>query len=81
VAYNCQTGNNTIKLVREYESVSQKISLIAFMSGRKYVIPQNGDCSKERNIHAFIFQNKVRYQNTASLQCSMEKLHLQINAI
>jgi hypothetical protein len=65
MAYNWQIGNKRIKQVREYESVSQKISFIAFMFGRKYVIPQNGDCSKESNIRTFISQNKVRYQNTA----------------
>jgi hypothetical protein len=45
VAYNFQTGNNKIKLLTEYEDVTQKVLfgnavLAAFMSGRKYdVIP------------------------------------------
>jgi hypothetical protein len=53
VAYNFQTGNNHIKLLTEYESVTQKVVfgnavLAALMSGRKYdVILQNGDCSRE----------------------------------
>jgi hypothetical protein len=48
VAYNFQTGNNKIKLLTEYESVTQKVlfgnALIAVLiSRRKYdVIPQNG---------------------------------------
>jgi hypothetical protein len=46
----------------EYESVTN-------MSGRDYdVIPQNGDCSRENNVHTFDFRNKVRYQNATSLQ-------------
>jgi hypothetical protein len=46
VAYNFQTGNNKMKLLTEYESVTQKVLfgnavLAALMSGRKYdVIPQ-----------------------------------------
>jgi hypothetical protein len=45
VAYNFQTGNNKIKLLTEYESVTQKVLcgnavLAALMYGRKYdVIP------------------------------------------
>jgi hypothetical protein len=48
VAYNFQTGNNKIKLLTEYEDVTQEglfgnAVLAALMSGRKYdVIPQNG---------------------------------------
>jgi hypothetical protein len=49
VAYNFQTGNSKIKLLTEYEGVTQKVLfgnavLAALMFGRKYdVIPQNGD--------------------------------------
>jgi hypothetical protein len=49
VVYNFQTENNKIKLLKEYEDVTQKVLfgnavLAALMSGRKYdVIPQNGD--------------------------------------
>jgi hypothetical protein len=63
VAYNFQTGNNNIKLLMEYESVTQKVlfgnaALAALMSGRKYdVIPQIGDVVTE---------------------LSMEKIHLEI---
>jgi DUF917 family protein len=63
VAYNFQTGNNKIKLLMEYEGVTQKVLfgnavLAALMSGRKYdVIPQIGDVVTE---------------------LSMEKIHLQI---
>jgi hypothetical protein len=49
VAYNLQTRNNKIKLLTEYEGVTQKVLfanavLAALMSGRKYdVITQIGD--------------------------------------
>jgi hypothetical protein len=51
VAYNFQTGNNKIKLLMEYENVTQNVLfsnavLAALMSARKYnVMLQNGDCS------------------------------------
>jgi hypothetical protein len=63
VAYNFQTEINKIKLLTEYEDVTQKVLfgsavLVALMSGRKYdVIPQIGDVVTE---------------------LSMEKIHLQI---
>jgi hypothetical protein len=63
VAYNFQTGNNKIKLLREYEDVTHKglfgnAVLAALMSGRKYdVILQIGDVVTE---------------------LSTEKIHLQI---
>jgi DUF917 family protein len=63
VAHNFQTGKNKIKLLTEYEDVTQKVLfgnavLAALMSGRKYdVIPQNGDVITE---------------------LSMKKIHLQI---
>jgi hypothetical protein len=79
VAYNFQTGNNKIKLLMEYEGVTQKVLfgntvLTALMSGRKYdVIPQNGDCSRESIVCTLVFQNKVHYQNATSLQNSVWK--------
>jgi hypothetical protein len=63
VAYNFQTENNKIKLLTQYEGVTQKVLfgnavLAALMSGRKYdVIPQIGNVVTE---------------------LSMEKIHLQI---
>jgi hypothetical protein len=45
LAYNFQTGSNKIKLLMEYENVTQKVlfanaMLAALMSGREYdVIP------------------------------------------
>jgi hypothetical protein len=45
----------------EYESATQKVLfgnavLTPLMSGRKYdVIPQNGDCSRESNVHTLVF--------------------------
>jgi hypothetical protein len=73
VAYNFQTRNNKIKLLMEYESVTQEIlfgnvELAALMSVRKYdIIFQNGDCSRESNRQTLAFQNKFRYQNATSL--------------
>jgi hypothetical protein len=48
--YNFQTRNK-IKLLMEYENVTQKVLfgnavLARVMSGIKYVIPQNGDSSR-----------------------------------
>jgi hypothetical protein len=63
VAYNFQTRNNKIKLLTEYEGVTQRVLfgnavLAALMSGREYdVILQIGDVVTE---------------------LSMEKIHLQI---
>jgi hypothetical protein len=63
VAYNFQTGNNKMKLLTEYEGVTQNVLfgnavLAALMSGRKYdVIPQIGDVATE---------------------LSMAKIHLQV---
>jgi hypothetical protein len=80
MACNFQTGNNKIKLLTEYEDVTQKVLygnavLAALMSGRKYdVIPQNGDCSRESNARTLVFRNKVRYQNATLLQNSVWKI-------
>jgi hypothetical protein len=50
MVHNFQTGNSKIKLLTEYENITQKIIffcnalLAALMSGRKYdVTPQSGD--------------------------------------
>jgi hypothetical protein len=64
VAYNFQTGKNKIKLLTEYENVTQKVLfgnavLAALVSGRKYdVITQNGDCSRESNVRTFVFRKR-----------------------
>jgi hypothetical protein len=56
VAYNFQAGNNKIKQLTKYESVTQRVLFgnvvfTALMYGRIYdVIPQNGDCSRESKI-------------------------------
>jgi hypothetical protein len=65
MAYNFQTGNSRIKLLTEYENVTQKVLfgnavLAALMSGRKYVIPENGDCSRERHGNPGILYNSHR---------------------
>jgi hypothetical protein len=57
VGYNFQNGKNKIKMFKEHESLTPKVLfgnavLAALMSGRKYdVLPQNGDCSRENNVH------------------------------
>jgi hypothetical protein len=64
VAYNFQTGNNKIKLLTEYESVTRKVLidssvLAALVPGRKYyVIPQNGNCSRGSNERALVFRKR-----------------------
>jgi hypothetical protein len=60
MAYNFQTRNNKIKLIIEYESVIQTVLfgntvLTALMSGRKYEIPQNDNCSRECNMCTLVF--------------------------
>jgi hypothetical protein len=61
VAYNFQTKNNKIKLLTEYEGVTQKVLfgnavLATLMSGRKYdVRPQNGDYSRESIVCTLVF--------------------------
>jgi hypothetical protein len=63
VAYNFQTGNNRIKQHTECESIFQKLLfgsavLITLMSGRKYVMPQYGDCSGESSVVTLVFETK-----------------------
>jgi hypothetical protein len=77
MAYNFKTGSNKIKLLTEYENVTQKFffcnaELAALMSGRKYnVIVQNGDCSRESNVRTSVFRNKFRYKDASSFQNSI----------
>jgi hypothetical protein len=68
VAYNFQIRNNKIKLLTEYEAVTQKVLfgnavLAALMSGREYdVIPQIGDVVTElgtEKIHLQIMLSDV----------------------
>jgi hypothetical protein len=62
VAYNFQTENNKIKLLTEYEAVTQKVLfcnavLAALMYGRRYdVITQIGDVVTELSME------KIRLQ-------------------
>jgi hypothetical protein len=80
VAYDFQNGNNKMKLLMEYESVTQKVLfgnaiLTALKSGTKYdVISQNGDCSRESNVRTLVFRNTVHYQNATSLGNSIRKI-------
>jgi hypothetical protein len=79
VPYNFQTGRNKIKLLAEYESVTQNVLfssvvLTALMSGRIYdVILQNGECSRENNVRTLVSRNKIRYQIGTSFQNSIWK--------
>jgi len=62
VIYNFQTGNNKIKLLTEYEFVTQKVLcdnavLAALISGRKYdVISQIGDVVTELSMEKSTFR-------------------------
>jgi hypothetical protein len=72
VVHNFQTRKNKIKQLMEYESATQKslfgnTVLAALMSGRKYVIPQNG----------FSKQSPLSKRSVIT-ECNMEKIHLQI---
>jgi hypothetical protein len=55
VTYNFKTRRKKIKLLTDYENVTQKelfdnAIFATLMSWRKYdVMPQNDDCSKESN--------------------------------
>jgi hypothetical protein len=81
VAYNFQTVDNNIKLLTEYESVTQEVLfgnavLTALMSGRKYgVMPQNGDC-----YFGFSKQSPLSKRNVVT-ELNMEKIHPSDNAI
>jgi hypothetical protein len=61
MAYIVQTGNNKIKLLMEYESVTQKVLfgnavLVTSMPRKRCdVMPQNGDCSRENNVRILVF--------------------------
>jgi hypothetical protein len=65
VASNFQIGKNEIKLLTQYENVTQEVLLgnavlTALMPGRKYdVIIQNDDCLRESNVRPLVFRNKV----------------------
>jgi hypothetical protein len=64
VAFNFQNGKTNIKLLKEYESVTQKILFgnavpATLMSVRKYgIIHQNGHCSRERICVFWFFETK-----------------------
>jgi hypothetical protein len=62
VGYKFKNGNNKIKLLMEYEGVTQKVLfgnavLAPLMSGRKYdVIPQIGDVVTELSMEEIQLQ-------------------------
>jgi hypothetical protein len=66
VAYNIQTRNNKIKLLTEYEGVTQKVLfgnavLAALMCGRKYdVITQNVGAD-ENYLRRWIFSDEATF--------------------
>jgi hypothetical protein len=63
--FNFQTGKNEIKLLADIRKFTRNVLfgnsvLAVLMTWRKYdVIPQNGDCSRERNVRTLFFRNKV----------------------
>jgi hypothetical protein len=72
MTYDFQIKNVKIKLLMEYESLTQKYLfdndvLPILMSGREYeFIPQIGDCSRESNVCTLVLRNKVHYPNAMS---------------
>jgi hypothetical protein len=64
VAYNFQIGKNEIKLLKEYESVTQNVLfgnavLVALMYGRKYgVVNQNCNRSRENKVRTSVSETK-----------------------
>jgi hypothetical protein len=79
VVDNFEFGKNKVKLLTEYESVTQKVLfgnavLAALMSGRKYdVIPQNGDCSREGKVRTLVFRNSPLSKGNFVTELNMEK--------
>jgi 3-phosphoglycerate kinase len=65
VIYNIKNVNKRIKVIKEYENITEKLLLggavlAAFMSGRKCdVIPQNGDCSRENKGSTWLSKGNV----------------------
>jgi hypothetical protein len=63
VANKLQIESNKIKLLMEYKNIIQKVLfdiavLSALMCGRKYVIPQNDDCSSEARCVLWFFETE-----------------------
>jgi hypothetical protein len=87
VAYNIQTGRNNVKLLTEYESVTEKglfdnAVLAVLMYGRKYdVIPQNSYCSRESNVRILVFHNSVPYERQCRYRTEYGKRSILDNAI
>jgi hypothetical protein len=76
VTCNFQTGKSKIKMLTEYENVTQRVLLgiavlAALMSGRKCdVIIQNGDCR---------FSTKIPLpKRNVVTELNMEETHLQV---
>jgi hypothetical protein len=74
---NFQTGHSKIKLLTEYESVTEKVLfgsavLSALMSGRNYdAIPQN--------VRTLVFRNRIPLsKRIVATELNMKKIHLQI---
>jgi hypothetical protein len=72
MAYNFQTWSNKIKLLREYENVTQKVFFgnavfAPLMCGEEYdVITQNDDCWRESNVRTLVFRKKNLDSNLES---------------
>jgi hypothetical protein len=66
MAYNFQARLKYVKLLTEYENVTQKVLfgntvIAALMAARTYdVISRNCDCSRDGNVRTLGFRNEVR---------------------
>jgi hypothetical protein len=83
VAYNFQTGKNKIKLLTEYEGVTQKVLfgnavLAALMSGRKYdVIPHTSPDITPLDFFLWGYVKDIVYKTPVT---SLDELKLRIVA-
>jgi hypothetical protein len=49
----------------------------ALMSGRKYVIQQNGNCSRESNVYLGFSKQSILSKHKVVTELNMKKIHLQ----
>jgi hypothetical protein len=87
MAYNVQLEKNKIKLLIQYESVTQRVSFgnavfAALMSGKIYdVIPQNGDCSTKTMCVLWVFETKSVIKTQRRYRTRYGKDPPSVNAI
>jgi hypothetical protein len=84
LAYNFQNLKIRIKLLKEYESIAQRVPFgnvifATLMSGKKYdVIIQNGGCSRENNVRTFVSKQTSLSKFNPVTEFKMEKIHVQL---